>query len=154
MRTKGVMTALSITMAGALTMVIAAPHDTLTVHVVPDLSTLSFVDLDLSGSPTAGEPFIIEGSVFAEDTTTLIGHYLCRGFFIAVQADGDFTFVHQSFEIHGRGTIEVEGNESPNVTVRAIDGATGDFEGEGTLTAEPMPTASNPFIFRGTFDFD
>ncbi len=85
----------------------------------------------------------------------MIGHYLCWGFFIVPQADGDFTTVHQSFEIFGKGTIHVEGNESSRVTVRAIDAVSGDFELEegGMLTAVPKPKLG-PFAFRGTFVFD
>ena len=124
----------------------------LTVDVVPDFSTFSFVDVDGSGDPTAGDPFIVEGDVREEGTETVIGHYLCRGFFIVLQDDGDFTFVHQSFEIAGRGTIHVEGNESDVLTVRAIDGASGDFKvkKDAVLIADPMPDLGL-FAIRGTF---
>lgn len=132
---------------------------TLTVDVVTDLSTFSFVDLDSSGTPTPGEPFLIEGNIFEEGSRTgAIGHFLCRGFWIAVQGDGDFTFVSQSFEIDGRGTIHIQGNEPggvPGVSglSRAIIGATGDFKGSGEANVEPLPIPSNPFIFRITFNF-
>ena len=127
----------------------------LTVDVVPDFSTFSFVDVDGSGDPTAGDPFIVEGDVREAGGKTVIGHYLCRGYFIVPQADGDFTYVHQSFEFPGIGTIHVEGNESSNLTVRAIDGATGDFEGveSGVLISDPMPDLGT-FAFRGTFVLD
>ena len=49
----------------------------LTVDVVPDFSTMSWVDIDGSGGPPApanfpspGEPFIIEGDIFAANTTS------------------------------------------------------------------------------------
>ena len=59
---------LSITMVLAVSIAIAAPDgvfaddddDELTVDVIPDGATLSFVDLNLDGAPTPGEPFIIE----------------------------------------------------------------------------------------------
>ena len=79
------------------------------------------------------------------------------------QADGDFTFVHQSYEIESRGTIHVEGNEPggvPGVSgfSRAIVGATGEFKGSGEASIEPMPNdpdvdPANPFMFRATFNF-
>ncbi len=149
---------LSITMAGAFSIAIAAPYtvltgdDELVVDVVPDLSTFSLVDVDLSGGPTPGDAFIVEGEVRAAGTTTVIGHYLCRGFFIVPQADVDFTFIHQSFEIDGRGTIHVEGNESSVSTVRAIDGASGDFEADedAVLIADPMPGLGT-YAFQATF---
>ncbi len=158
---------LSITMVIAFSIAVAASYtavaddddddfdDEFTVDVVPDTSTLSFVDVDSSGGPTAGDPFVVEGDVREAGTTTVIGHYLCRGWFIAVQADGDFTYVHQSFEFPGIGTIHVEGNESSSLTVRAVDGATGDFEGveSGVLIADPMPGLGT-FAFRGTFLLD
>ncbi len=129
--------------------------DEFTVDVVPDTSTLSFVDVYSSGGPTAGDPFIVEGDVRDAGTTTVIGHYLCRGWFIVAQADGDFTYVSQSFEFPGIGTIHVVGNESSSLTVRAVDGATGDFEGveSGVLIADPMPDLGT-FAFQGTFLLD
>ena len=153
---------LSITIAVVFSIAIAAPDgaladddDNLTVDVIPDLATFSFVDVDGSGGPTAGDPFIVEGGVFRKGTTTLIGHYLCRGFFITPQADGDFTYVTQSFEIFNRGSIHVEGNESPFLTFRAITGVTGNFEAEegAVLIADPKP-GLGVFAFRATFVFD
>ncbi len=128
--------------------------DELTVDVIPDLSTFSLVDVDGSGDPTPGDAFIVEGDVLEEGTETVIGHYLCRGFFIVPQADGDFTTVHQSFEFDGVGTIHVEGNESDVLTLRAIDGASGDFEvkkKDAVLIADPMPKLG-PLAFRATFE--
>ncbi len=132
-----------------------SPAPVLTVDVIPDLSTFSFVDVGGDGDATPGDPFIIEGDVLEEDTKTVIGHYLCRGYFIVPQADGDFTFVHQSFEITGIGTIHVEGNESDVLTVRAIDGASGDFEVEedAVLIADPRPDPGEA-AFQGTFLLD
>ena len=147
---------LSLVSLAALAALMAAASsmrdDKMTVDVVPDLSTFSFVDADGSGDPTAGDPFIVEGDVREEGTKTVIGHYLCRGYFIVPQADGDFTTVHQSFEIDGVGTIHVEGNESDVLTLRAIDGASGDFEVEedAVLISDPMPDLGT-FAFRGTF---
>ncbi len=134
----------------------------LTVDVVTDDPTFSFVDIDGSTDPTPGEPFIIEGDIFAEGTVFVsppVGHFVCRGFFIAPQADGDVTIVHQSFEINGRGTIHIEGNEDgavPGVVGfhRAIVGATGDFKGSGEATVVPMPgLGGGAFSFRITFNF-
>ena len=130
---------------------------TLTVDVVPDLSTFSFVDVDGSTDPTAGDPFVIEGDILKEGTSQRIGDFVCRGWFIT-QADGDVTSVNQSFEIDGRGAIYVVGNEDGAVSLvdgfsRAIVGATGDFKGSGEAIIEPMPTGANPFIFRITFNF-
>ncbi len=70
------------------------------------------------------------------------------GFSIVLQADGDFTTVHQSFEIDGVGTIHVEGNESDVLTLRVIDRASGDFQvkKEALLIADPM-------LKLGTFAF-
>ena len=132
--------------------VLALHDEELTVDVLPDLSTFSFVDVDGDGAPSAGDPFIIEGDVREEGTKTVIGRYLCRGYFIVLQADGDNTTVHQSFEIDGEGTIHVEGNESDVLTVRAVDGASGDFEVEedAVLIADPMPDLG-PLAFRATF---
>ena len=127
---------------------------TLTVDVVPDFNTFSFVDLDSSTTATAGEPFIVQGDLFEEDTLNRIGDFICRGFFITLQPnDGDGTSVTQSYEIDGRGTIFVAGNEPgfvPGVSGirRAIIGATGDFNGSGEATIEPIPTG-----FRITFNF-
>ncbi len=128
--------------------------DELTVDVVPDLSTFSLVDVDGSGDPTPGDAFVVEGDVREEGTETVIGRYLCWGYFIVPQADGDFTTVHQSFEIDGVGTIHVEGNESDVLTLRAIDGASGDFEvkkKDAVLIADPMPKLG-PLAFRATFE--
>ncbi len=134
---------------------LAAHDEALIVDVVPDFSTFSFVDVDGDGAPSAGDPFVIEGDVREEGTKTVIGHYLCRGFFIVLQDDGDFTFVHQSFEIAGIGTIHVEGNESDVLSVRAIVGASGDFEvdEDAMFIADPRPDLG-PFAFRGTFKLD
>ena len=130
----------------------------LTVDVVPDFSTFSFVDLDGSTGPTAGEPFVVEGDVRERrddfGTGPRIGTFICRGFFIIPQADGDITYVSQSFEIDGKGTIYVQGNE-PGATAgkdgfrRAIVGATGRFPGSGQAIVEPLPTGD-----RVTFRFD
>ncbi len=130
---------------------------TLTVHVVPDLSTFSLVDADSSGGPTAGDPFDVQGDIFEQGTSNRIGDFVCRGFWIA-QPDGDFTSVNQSFEIDGRGAIYVVGNEPGSVPgvsgfSRAIVGATGDFKGSGEAIIELMPTATNPFVFNITFNF-
>ncbi len=121
--------------------------DSLTVEVVLDFSTMSWVDIDGSGGPpapanfpTPGEPFLIQGDIFQKDTNNRIGTFLCRGFFITPQDDGDFSFVHQSFEIDGMGTIHVEGNEPGAVPgiegfSRAVVGATGSFEGAAAQAA-------------------
>ncbi len=129
----------------------------LTVDVVPNLATLSFVDLDGSGGPTAGDPFVIQGDIFEEGTSHRIGDFVCRGFFIS-QPDGDFASVNQSFEIDGRGAIYVVGNEPGSVPgvsgfSRAIVGATGDFKGSGEAIIELVPTSTNPFVFNITFNF-
>lgn len=129
----------------------------LTVDVVPNLATFSFVDLDSSGDESPGEPFDIQGDIFEEGTLNRIGDFVCRGFFIT-QPDGDETSVNQSFEIDGRGAIYVVGNEPGAVFQvggfsRAIVGATGDFKGSGEAIIQPMPTPTNPFIFRITFNF-
>lgn len=130
----------------------------LTVDVVPDFSTFSFVDLDGSLGPTAGEPFYVEGDVRERrddfGTGPRIGTFICRGFFIIPQDDGDITYVSQSFEIDGKGTIYVQGNE-PGATAgmdgfrRAIVGATGWFPSSGQAIVEPLPTGD-----RVTFRFD
>ncbi len=130
---------------------------TLTVHVVPDLATFSFVDVDGSTDPTAGDPFVIEGDIFKEGTSHRIGDFVCRGFFIS-QPDGDFASVNQSFEIDGRGAIYVVGNEPGKVHgvsgfSRAIVGATGHFRGSGEAIIELVPTSTNPFVFNITFNF-
>lgn len=130
-----------------------SPAPVLTVDVIPDLSTFSLVDVDGSGDPTPGDAFIVEGDVLEEGTETVIGRYLCRGFFIVPQADGDITTVHQSFEIDGEGTIHVEGNETDVLTVRAIVGASGGFRvrKDAFLIADPMPDLG-PLAFRATFE--
>ncbi len=149
----------------------SSPHDDLTVIVFPDLGTFSLIDVDSSGGFSAGDPFVIQGALLNEDMTATIGRYLCRGWFIADPSNaitppffagvGEFTFVHQSFEIFDKGTIHVEGNESSQATVRAIVGVSGDFELEegGTLFAEPaiIIGPGNPmglFSFTGTFELD
>ena len=131
------------------------PGQALTVDVIVDFNTFSFVDLDGNGGPGPGEPFDVEGDIFEEGNNILIGRFLCRGFFIVPQADGDFTFVHQSYEIDGRGTIHVEGNEPGFVQGidgqrRAIVGATGDFPSRNG-EAEIEGSAGQ---FRITFTFD
>ena len=125
--------------------------DSLTVKVTLDFSTFSWVDIDGSGGPpapanfpTPGEPFLIQGDIFQKDTNNRIGTFLCRGFFITPQDDGDFSFVHQSFEIDGMGTIHVEGNEPGAVPgiegfSRAVVGATGNFE-DASPQAVVVPT--------------
>ena len=132
----------------------------LTVDVVPDFNTMSWVDIDGSGGPPApanfpstGEPFLIEGRIDKKNTTTRIGTYLCRGWFIVPQADGDATYVSQSFEIDGKGTIFVQGFEGSGVR-RAIVGATGSFPSSGQAKILPHPTSANPIAFRIVFRFD
>ena len=163
---------LSITMVIAFSIAVASSYtavahdddfdDELTVIVFPDLGTFSLIDVDKSGGFSAGDPFVIQGTLLNENMTAEIGRYLCRGWFIADPIsemppffDGEFTFVHQSFEIFDRGTIHVEGNESTNSIVRAIDGVSGDFELEegGTLLAEPMGVLG-VFVIKATFRFD
>lgn len=132
--------------------------DSLTVDVVPDLATLHLIDLDASGTPSPGEPFVIEGDMFEPGTTTRMGTFICRGWFIRAQADGDAGYVSQVFEFDGRGSIFVQGTEPggiPGVAgfARAITGATGEFPAFGTALIEPMPADDNPLIFRATFVF-
>ena len=142
----------SLMALAALMAVAFSPAPVLTVDVIPDLSTFSFVDVGGDGDATPGDPFIIEGDVRERGTETVIGRYLCRGFFIVPQADGDVTTVHQSFEIAGEGTIHVEGNETDVLTVRAIVGASGGFRvrKDAILIADPMPDLG-PLAFRATF---
>lgn len=144
-------------LAGALGLVFglaswssSSPHDKeLTVDVIPDLATFSTVEANL------GNPFVIEGEVRKAGTTTVIGKYLCRGWFLTPQTNDDATFVHQSFEIFGKGTIHVEGNESPFPRTRAIVAVIGDFKKNegGTLLAIPMPDELGPLAFTATFRF-
>ena len=142
----------SLVALAALMAVASSPAPVLTVDVIPDLSTFSFIDVGGDGDPTAGDPFIVEGDVLEVGTETVIGRYLCRGYFIVPQEDGDVTTVHQSFEIDGEGTIHVEGNESDVLTVRAIVGASGGFRviKNAVLIADPM---GDPALlaFRATF---
>ena len=142
----------------------SSSHDDLTVIVVPDVeNTFSFIDVNGDGIFSTGDPFVIQGALLKEDMTATIGRYLCRGWFIADPSTnmppffagvGEFTFVHQSFEIFGRGTIHVEGNESSDSIVRAIVGTNGDFKfkGKGTLLAEPMGDVGL-FVVKATFRF-
>ena len=136
----------------ALVAFASPPAPVLIVDVVPDLDTFSLQDVDGSGGPSAGDPFIVEGDILEVGTGAVIGRYLCRGYFIVPQADGDVTTVHQSFEIDGEGTIHVEGNESDVSTVRAIVGASGGFSvrNNAVLIADPM---GDPALlaFRATF---
>ena len=132
----------------------------LTLDVVPDFSTMSWVDIDGSGGPpapanfpSAGEPFLIEGRIDKKNTTTMIGTYLCRGWFVVPQADGEATYVSQSFEIEGKGTIFVQGFEGAGAN-RAIVGATGSFQGFGQAKILPHPTSTNPIAFRIVFHFN
>ena len=142
----------SLVALAALMAVASSPAPVLTVDVIPDLSTFSFIDVGGDGGPTAGDPFIVEGDILEVGTETVIGRYLCRGYFIVPQADGDVTTVHQSFEIDGEGTIHVEGNETDVLTVRAIVGASGGFRvrNNAVLIADPM---GDPALlaFRATF---
>ena len=142
----------SLVALAALMAVASSPAPVLTVDVIPDLSTFSFIDVGGDGAPTAGDPFIVEGDILEVGTETVIGRYLCRGYFIVPQADGDVTTVHQSFEIDGEGTIHVEGNETDVLTVRAIVGASGGFRvrNNAVLIADPM---GDPALlaFRATF---
>ncbi len=142
----------SLVALAALMAVASSPAPALTVDVVPDLSTFSFIDVGGDGDPTAGDPFSIEGDVREVGTETVIGRYLCRGYFIVPQADGDITTVHLSFEIDGEGTIHVEGNETDVSTVLAIVGASGGFRvrNDAVLFADPMPDLG-PLAFRATF---
>ena len=151
-RAKIILTLVGLVALAALMAFSFSPAPVLTVDVIPDLSTFSFVDVGGDGDPTPGDPFIIEGDVRETGTETVIGRYLCRGFFIVPQADGDVTTVHQSFEIAGEGTIHVEGNESDVLTVRAIVGASGGFRvrKDAILIADPMPDLG-PLAFRATF---
>ena len=43
----------------------------LTVDVVPDLNTFSFVDIDGSGLASPGEPFVIEGAIHRKNTSDM-----------------------------------------------------------------------------------
>lgn len=120
--------------------------DTLVVQVVPDLSRFIYVDLDESGSPTPGEPFFVPGTIFDADTgeERTDARFLCRGWTIAVEDDGDARYVAQSFEFDGLGAIHVQGNEPgivPGVgQSRAIVGGTGVFAGiSGEAPLEPLP---------------
>ena len=142
----------SLVALAALMAVAPSAPPVLTVDVIPDLSTFSFVDVGGDGDATPGDPFIVEGDVRERGTETVIGRYLCRGFFIVPQADGDVTTVHQSFEIDGEGTIHVEGNETDVLTDRAIVGASGGFRvrKNAILIADPMPDLG-PLAFRATF---
>lgn len=151
-RAKISLIAVSLVALAALMAVASSPAPVLTVDVIPDLSTFTFVDVGGDGDATPGDPFIIEGDVREKGTETVIGRYLCRGFFIVPQADGDVTTVHQSFEIDGEGTIHVEGNETDVLTVRAIVGASGGFRvrKDAILIADPMPDLG-PLAFRATF---
>ena len=151
-RAKISLIAVSLVALAALMAVASSPAPVLNVDVIPDLSTFSFIDVGGDGDPTAGDPFSIEGDVREVGTETVIGRYLCRGFFIVPQPDGDITTVHQSFEIDGVGTIHVEGNESDVLTLRAIVGASGNFKVKkhAVLIADPMPDLG-PLAFRATF---
>ena len=119
--------------------------------MVPALSTFSLVDVGGDGAPTPEDPFIVEGDLREVGTEKVIGHYLCRGFFSVPQAHGDFTTVHQSFEIDGMGTTHVEGDESDVLTLRVIERASGDFEvkKEAVLIADPMFKLGT-FAFQAT----
>ena len=152
LRAKISLTLVGLVALAALMAFSFSPAPVLTVDVIPDLSTFSFIDIGGDGDPTAGDPFIVEGDVREVGTETVIGRYLCRGYFIVPQADGDITTVHQSFEIDGVGTIHVEGNESDGLTLRVIDRASGDFEvkKEAVLIADPMLEVDT-FAFQATF---
>ena len=136
----------------------AVVMDTLTVEILPDFETLKFVDLDDSGDVGPGEPFFVTGSVLDVETglTPTDARYLCRGWFIAVQEDGDVTYVTQSFEFEGRGSIQVVGNEGGGVLGRSdfsrvIAGGAGEFAGiSGEAPIVPLSTGG----FRITFIFE
>jgi hypothetical protein len=128
--------------------------------IYPDANSFSFVDIDTSGDPTPGEPFVVGGPIFRQGETpeanTPIGRFWCRGFFIAPEEDGDITIVHQSFEVNGAGTIHIEGTEPGNVpgvdgARRAIVGGTARFAtARGEAVIEPLPPEGG-LNFRITF---
>ena len=109
--------------------------DTLVVDVVPDFeNTLTFVDFDESGSISDFEPFVVLGTIFEPDTNNRLGTFVCRGWFIPLQDDGDRNYMSQSYEIDGMGTIQVMGHEVGGVTgieglSQVIVGGTGVFKG-------------------------
>ncbi len=122
-----------------------------TFDVVADPSTFTFVDIDGSGDVTPGEPFYVEGRVDRKNTTDSVGTFLCRGWFIIPQADGAGTYVSQSYEINGKGTIYVQGNEGE--TRFAVVGATGSFPSSGQAEILPHPDPTLPIAFRIKFHF-
>ena len=128
--------------------------DTLTVDVVPDFGgTLTFVDFDESGSLTPFEPFLVLGTIFEQDTNNRLGTFVCRGWFIPQQDDGDRNYMSQSFELDNIGTIQVIGHELGGVTgiegfSQVIAGGTGVFKGiSGETRRVPQAAGS----FRVTF---
>jgi len=126
--------------------------------IYPDKNSFSFVDIDKSGGPTPGEPFFVGGLIFRRGETpeanTPDGRFLCRGYFIAPEQDGDVTFVHQSFELNNRGTIHIEGNEPGNVpgvdgARWAIVGGTGQFAtAAGEAVIELLPSEGVRITFN------
>lgn len=48
----------------------------LTVDVVPNLDTFSFVDINSDQTSSPGEPFIITGDIFKKGTTKRLGDFI------------------------------------------------------------------------------
>ena len=134
---------------------------TIVVDLQPDPATLTLVDSNGDGAPSANEFFVITGNLYEPGTDTDIGDFICRGVFLAdigiTALDeaptvtggvaGQISQVQQTYILDGRGSLEVLGTE-PGLPGLAISGGTGDFVGaignvlfEGALGATLDPAS-------------
>ena len=89
------------------------------LDVEPDFTnTFSMVEDEMTGNG----PFYVSGPIFAPGTTTVIGKFLCWGYFGEA---GAVVVVSQEFDLFERGKIQTQGVEDGGP--RAVVGGTGDF---------------------------
>lgn len=132
-------------------------QETSALEVVPDLLKFdSARELALGETYPTG-PFYIEGPIYAQGsldptgvplpTAILIGLFRSWGWIVdPLTGHG---VVNQSFEIDGKGSIQLQGSDSEK---RAVTGGTGKFRNaRGEATIAPIDPAS--LAFRATFCF-
>jgi FlgD Ig-like domain len=146
----------------------------LTLFANPNVSTANLnafyspqntydVAVDFSTFYTAGiggsKSFVIEGDIYKKNkypnSNYIVGHYICRGWLL----NNSYNTVTQTFEIFGKGTIVVMGNEGGGGGAiggtRAVVGATGIYSDEGWTIAHVLAFPGDPpngASFRVKFD--
>lgn len=134
----------------------SAANGRLRIDVAGDLSTFDAVRAPAGGDPFPTGPFYVEGPIFPGGTlnpdgtipggASSIGLFRCWGWlFNGATGTG---VVSQSYELDGRGDIQVQGVEDGN---RAVTGGTGDFRG---VRGEGFASPINPAVLAFGMAFD